>query len=78
MQKILFIIQSYPSFRSANVLCDEKIVRVFSITEKCEMYYLPYHQIFFKNTNGIQANRLYDNVVNRVYQFFNGGGNGGQ
>ena len=27
MKRVLFIIQSYPSERSANVLCDEKVMK---------------------------------------------------
>lgn len=40
MQKILFIIQSYPSEKSANVLCDEKIMNLFAEREEYEVHCL--------------------------------------
>ena len=40
MQKILFIIQSYPSEKSANVLCDEKVMKQLVGTGKYEVHCL--------------------------------------
>lgn len=42
MKKILFIIQSYPSEKSANVICDEKIIRELLKEEKYEIHCLTY------------------------------------
>lgn len=40
MKKILFIIQSYPSEKSANVLCDEKIIRQLVASGNYEVHCL--------------------------------------
>ena len=42
MKKLLFIIQSYPSERSANVNCDEKIMQALLRTGKYEIHCLTY------------------------------------
>ena len=60
MRKVLFIIQSYPSERSANVLCDEKIMQALISTGKYEVHCLCYRygdQPLEDMINGIHVHR---------------------
>ena len=60
MKKVLFIIQSYPSEKSANVLCDEKIMRALISTGKYEVHCLCYRyddQPLEDVINGIHVHR---------------------
>ena len=61
MKKVLFIIQSYPSKRSANVLCDEKIMREMLANEEFEIHCLVYRfygQLPYEEINGLKVHRL--------------------
>ena len=84
MKKALFIIQSYPSNRSANVLCDEKIMKAMLETREYEIHCLVYRfhgQTRYEEMNGLKIHRfnrstwwnLYtyarDNEVKLFYRF---------
>lgn len=61
MKKVLFIIQSYPSNRSANVLCDEKIMKAMSDTGGYEIHCLAYRfhgQSLSEELNGFKVHRF--------------------
>lgn len=61
MKKILFITQSYPSVRSANVLCDEKIIRCLLENGSYEVHcltYKNYKQYAYEKINGIYVYRI--------------------
>ena len=55
MKKILFIIQSYPSERSANVLCDEKIMKELLKTGEYEIHALTYQYEWQKREDTING-----------------------
>lgn len=60
MYKVLFIIQSYPSEQSANVLCDEKIMQAMLDTGRFEIHCLSYRYNGQSNeeiVNGIHVHR---------------------
>ncbi len=61
MKKVLFIIQSYPSNRSANVLCDEKIMKEMLKTGEYEIHCLVYRfhgQQTYEEINGLKIHRF--------------------
>ncbi len=61
MKKVLFIIQSYPSNRSANVLCDEKIMKAMLETGEYEIHCLAYRfhgQKLQEDLNGFKVHRI--------------------
>ena len=61
MKKILFIIQSYPSNRSANVLCDDKIMSAMVAKGGYEIHSLVYRfhgQKLYEEINGIKVHRF--------------------
>lgn len=55
MKKVLFIIQSYPSERSANVLCDEKIMKELQKTGEYEIHCLTYQYEWQKREDVIDG-----------------------
>ncbi len=60
-RKILFIIQSYPSERSANVLCDEKVMKCLNETGRYEIHCLTYQydkQPLYEIVNGFYVHRF--------------------
>jgi len=61
MKKALFIIQSYPSNRSANVLCDEKIMKAMIQSGEYEVHCLAYRfhgQPLYEEINGFRVHRF--------------------
>ena len=61
MKKVLFIIQSYPSNKSANVLCDEKIMNVMRDSGMWEIHTLSYkyhNQPLNEIVNGYSVHRF--------------------
>lgn len=61
MKKVLFIIQSFPSNRSANVLCDEKIMKTMLQTDNYEVHCLVYRfhgQPLYEELNGFKIHRF--------------------
>lgn len=61
MKKVLFIIQSYPSNRSANVICDDKIMKAMLQTKRYEVHCLVYQfhgQSLKEELNGIKVHRF--------------------
>lgn len=61
MKKVLFIIQSYPSNHSANVLCDEKIMKAMIETGEYEIHCLAYRfhgQPLYEEMNGFKVHRF--------------------
>lgn len=61
MKKVLFIIQSYPSNRSANVICDEKIMKAMIDSGKYEIHCLAYRfhgQKLYEEINGFKVHRF--------------------
>lgn len=61
MKKVLFIIQSYPSNRSANVLCDEKIMNTMRLTGQYDIHCLCYRfygQPLYEELNGFKIHRV--------------------
>lgn len=60
MKKILFIIQSYPSEKSANVLCDDRIIQELLKTGEYEIHCLTYQydgQSEYELVNGVIVHR---------------------
>lgn len=60
MKKVLFIIQSYPSEKSANVLCDERVMKELINTSEFEVHCLCYryaNQPLEEVINGIHVHR---------------------
>ena len=61
MKKVLFIMQSYPSARSANVLCDDMIIQRLLATREAEIHCLcmRYHdQSLEEEVNGVHVHRF--------------------
>ena len=61
MKRVLFIIQSYPSERSANVLCDEKVMKELKKTGEYEIHALTYQYEWQKREdiiNGFYIHRF--------------------
>ena len=61
MKKVLFIMQSYPSARSANVLCDDMIIQRLLATREAEIHCLcmRYHdQPFEEEIGGVRVHRF--------------------
>lgn len=61
MKKVLFIIQSYPSNRSANVICDEKIMKAMIDSGKYDVHCLVYRfhgQPLYEEMNGFKIHRF--------------------
>lgn len=61
MKKVLFIIQSYPSNRSANVLCDDKIMKAMLNSGDYEIHCLVYRfhgQQKYEELDGLKIHRL--------------------
>ncbi len=72
MKKVLFIIQSYPSNRSANVLCDEKIMKAMLETGRYEIHCLAYRfhgQALHEKINGFQVHRCQRSVWWDLYTY---------
>ena len=70
MKKVLFIIQSYPSERSANVLCDERIIKTLINTERYEVHCLCYrydNQPLEEVIDGIHVHRWDRGALWRLY-----------
>lgn len=70
MKKVLFIIQSYPSERSANVLCDEKIMKSLINTGHYEVHCLCYqydNQPLEEVIDGIHVHRWNRGGLWRLY-----------
>jgi glycosyltransferase involved in cell wall biosynthesis len=70
MKKVLFTIQSYPSQRSANVLCDDKIIQALLKTEKYEVHCLvcQYHnQPLYEEIDGIKVHRFNKSLFWRFF-----------
>lgn len=71
-KKALFIIQSYPSNRSANVLCDEKIMKAMSQTGEWEVHCLAYQfhgQALFEELNGFKVHRFKRGIWWDLYNY---------
>ncbi len=71
MKKILFIINSYPSTFSANVLCDEKVIKELQKRSNLEIHCLCYKQhkddAGFEIINGVHVHRISDHaMINHV------------
>lgn len=61
MKKVLFIIQSYPSQRSANVLCDDKIMKEMLKTGDFEIHCMVYKfhgQSTYEEIDGLRIHRI--------------------
>ena len=61
MRKVLFIIQSYPSNRSANVLCDDKIMRAMLERGGYDIHCLVYRfhgQKLYEEISGLKVHRF--------------------
>ena len=70
MKKVLFIIQSYPSERSANVLCDEKIMKELQKTGEYEIHCLTYQYEWQKREDiidGFYIHRIKKSIFWDIY-----------
>lgn len=69
MKKILFTIQWYPPKDSANVLCDDKIIKTFLESGEYEIHALTYldkNQPYNETVNGIEVHRFKTGIVHRL------------
>lgn len=70
MKKLLFIIQSYPSERSANVRCDEKVMKELLSTGTYEIHCLTYQyewQPLKEEINGFHIHRFRKSPMWDIY-----------
>jgi len=70
VKKILFLIQSYPSRQSANVLCDEKIINAMKDTDNYEISCLSfryYNDLAFEERDNVRVHRFYKSLFWRAY-----------
>ena len=72
MKKILFITQSYPSARSANVLCDDMVMQKLMATKEVEIHCLCMRykdQLLEELVNGVHVHRI---AIGRYFEYKDG------
>lgn len=69
MKKILFTIQWYPPKDSANVLCDDKIIKTLNLSGEYEIHavtYLDKNQPYSEIVNNVKVHRFKTGVIHRL------------
>lgn len=69
MKKILFLLQWYPPKDSANVLCDDKIIKTLNLSGEYEIHavtYLDKNQPYSEIVNNVKVHRFKTGVIHRL------------